>query len=131
MSKLSNPKPKTITASVLKYAIQKTLDRAQKGRATIITRFGHEVAVVIGVAEWKRLKALEVADGLALIAEVERLRAENACLRAPGVIHGTMDGGRMAADGLPAFVTVYTTDAEVGNIPLGSNVRVVREMADV
>lgn len=39
-------------------------------------------------------------------------------------IQGTMDGGASATEDLPAFVTVYTTDEDVGNIPIGSRVRV-------
>jgi ABC-type sugar transport system ATPase subunit len=46
------------------------------------------------------------------------------------VIRGTMDGGSMSDDTVPAYVTVYSTDDQVGNIPLGSEV-VVMQLKDV
>ena len=59
MSRDNDIPSRHMTSSELKYALKDVVDRAQKGHTTTITRFGSPVAVVVGLAEWERLKKMD------------------------------------------------------------------------
>jgi prevent-host-death family protein len=70
-----------------KAALADVVDRASRGEATVLTRGGESLAVVVGFGEWQRLTAARrpLADLLLSFPEGAELRRDPAAVRDPGL----------------------------------------------